>query len=353
MQVDPPRRSDRFHNRQAGQLVPERDAGVDRNEHPRAEAFVDAGIGLSRERVDEPPLGMRRRNRHGIENLPRLRCQPGGAREHGVTNRGGHLLSTGFEHLGHEEGIAAGQCVETVGVDAVRVGEPCNRIPGERCGCHPRDGDTRRQLPQQHPERMARVDRLVAIAEHDQYVSGGNSAREQPDHVEGRLVRPVRVLDHEHGHLVAAQLLEERRGDLIRRRLGEQKACKGRPHLEGDVVDRPERTSREERVAGAPQHVRRRRTLGAEALDQGGLPAAGLGRDDGQAAVSCDGPLERGFERGQVLLTLDERVGSILAAPSRLTRSIVNRPVGHGNPPSCSGPQRLSLHRPEPAAAVT
>src|ERR1041384_6061310 len=63
MQADPPRSGDGLHEGKARQLVPERDAVIDLDEHSRRQALVEPGVELARKRLDEPPLPRGRRDR--------------------------------------------------------------------------------------------------------------------------------------------------------------------------------------------------------------------------------------------------------------------------------------------------
>ena len=55
-----------------------------------------------------------------------------GAREHRVPDRRRDALGSRGERLDDEERIAGGLAVELVGVDAVRLGEPRDRLERER-----------------------------------------------------------------------------------------------------------------------------------------------------------------------------------------------------------------------------
>jgi len=100
---------------------------------------------------------------------------------------------------------------------------------------------------------MGTIERVVAVAGQDQGRQGLHPAGQQPQDVEGRLVRPVHVLEDEHGRGPCAQLMRERRRHLVRHRPTRDDRLEFTPGPISDVEERPERTGREERVAGAPE----------------------------------------------------------------------------------------------------
>ena len=108
---------------QAGELVPERDVPVDGHEHTRGDALVESRVDGTGKRLDQPCLGMRRRDGDGIEHVSCVGRESARSRQNGVANGRGNRRPTRREHLRHEEGIAGGRAMELLGVDPERLGE--------------------------------------------------------------------------------------------------------------------------------------------------------------------------------------------------------------------------------------
>ena len=96
---------------------------------------------------------------------------------------------------------------------------------------------------------MPRIQRLVAVAQDDQYPSRRYPAGHQPEHVDRRLVGPVNVLHHEHRRFARAQLDDQGRSNLVGDRLIEKRFSEPRPDVYGEIANRPERAGREEHIA--------------------------------------------------------------------------------------------------------
>jgi hypothetical protein len=194
-------------------------------------------------------------------------------------NVSGIPLRSGGERFDDEEGVAGGLAVQLLGVDAVRLGEPRDRHRGEPAEPHPPDGAAGRQLAEHDPERMRAVELVVAVGGHDQGRHRLHPAGEQQQDVQGRLVGPVHVLEHEDRRGPRAQLPGERRRHLVRHGA----ARDDRPELAagplGDRQQRAERARGEQRVAAAPENPRRSAVLFAEAPHQRGLADPRLAAD--------------------------------------------------------------------------
>jgi hypothetical protein len=122
----------------------------------------------------------------------------------------------GRERLDDEERVAAGPRVQRVRVDARRLCERGNRVGRQRGEPHALDRCACRELAQHAAQRMARLQLVVAVRRHDHGRHVRETAGEEPQHVEGRLVGPVDVLEHEDRRPPGAQLGDERRGHLVR-----------------------------------------------------------------------------------------------------------------------------------------
>jgi len=103
---------------------------------------------------------------------------------------------------------------------------------------------------------VLRIHRLVAVAQDDQHRVGGNPADDELEHVDRRLVSPVNVLDYHHGRLTSVQRVDQCRRDLVGDRVTAKPFGQLGSRVGGKVVDRPERSGREERIASASQHPR-------------------------------------------------------------------------------------------------
>ena len=117
---------------------------------------------------------------------------------------------------------------------------------------------------------MRRVELIVAVAGDDEGWHRLHPAGEQPEDVERRLVRPVQVLEDEDCRGAFAQLVREGRHHVVWRT-----ALHDRLELAADGLsngdERPERTWREKRVAGAPKDPGRLAVHFAELPHEGRL----------------------------------------------------------------------------------
>jgi len=145
---------------------------------------------------------------------------------------------------------------------------------------------------------------VVAVGDEQQRPGPLHPPAQEHQQVQGRLVRPVGVLHHDHpGPAPLVQLVEERGEDgLPWPPRGEQP---GQPaaRLPGDVVQRPQRPGREQRVAGPQQEPGIRRPPLGEPPDQGRLADAGLARHQDDTAP--------GGRRGQHAVQLLQQPGAL------------------------------------------
>ena len=216
VQVDPPVGCDRFFDGAPGELVPERHTCRFGREHARRQALVETVDRRAGECLEQPELGLRRDDRHGLEELSRGRAasrRPGAGR---VSHRVRSLLGMRSQRLDDEERVAGGLAVELVRVDRVWFGELRDRRGRKRSELEPRDRLARSQLADHEPKRMRPVQLVVPVGGDDQGRNLLHSAGEQPQHVERGLVRPVHILEHEDGRSPGRQLSHECRYDLVR-----------------------------------------------------------------------------------------------------------------------------------------
>ena len=276
---------ERALDREPRQLVPEEDDVAVGEKHPGGEAFLHGADAARDDRLEDRVLGMRRDGGDGLEQLRRLWAQSGGAREHRIPGGLWYLGAVGGEHLGDEKGVAVRLAVEVFGVHAVRLGERGNRVRRERL-----DGEASRavavvELAERAAERVAPVELVVAVG--GDYEGGErlDAPRDDSQYVEGRLVRPVHVLDHDDGRFDAFQLAHHRGRDLV------WLDAAGRGPLEiaagcvSDVEERAERPRGVERVARASKDPGGRGVRG-EAAHERRLADAGLATDEHEAAAS-------------------------------------------------------------------
>ena len=153
---------------------------------------------------------------------------------------------------------------------------------------------------------MRAVEFVVAIRHDDQYGERLDPSHEEAQHIEGGLVGPVHVLQHEDGRPTFGELLGQRCCDVERDRVALHELTKLRASLLRDVDYRSERPWREQRVACAPEEPRAAGMSLAEVSDEGGLAAASLGCDDDEAATSIEHQCIRRFEPVQERVSLEQ-----------------------------------------------
>jgi hypothetical protein len=117
---------------------------------------------------------------------------------------------------------------------------------------------------------------VLAVRDQDQPRHGLQAPPEPDQEVEARLVRPVHVLDHQHPLRPLTETIEDRLEDHLPRRVLGEGGGEPTTGVPGGVTDRPQGPRRVQRIAGAPQHHRRRQALAEESRDQRRLADAGL-----------------------------------------------------------------------------
>ncbi len=256
MEVEQPVGSDRCLHRDACELVPERHRARPRDQHSRRHAILQARERVRGQRLEQPQLRLRRHDRNGLEERPSIGVEPRGAREHGVPDGRRDVLRPRRQHLADEERVTGGPCVEVGRVHRARLRELRDGRPRQPGDAQPVDPGCGGQLPQHEAEWVSAVQLVVPVAGDDQRRHTPHPPRQQAQHVERGLVRPVKILQHHRAHPRPAQLGEQRGGDLVRLRAARhelfQVPADGLPYLE----ERAERTRREHRVACAPEDPR-------------------------------------------------------------------------------------------------
>ena len=323
VQRRPAVRRQRLLDRHAGELVAEGDALGGPGQHARAEAFVEAGELLPRQRLEQPELGLWLGHGHRAEQRPRRRAEARRAGEDGIADGRWDLSIATLQHLREEERVARRPAVELVGVDPVWLGELRHRLGRQPRDLAAIDPPRRGQLPQDDPQPRAEVEVVVAIRGDDQGGRRLDLPREQPQDVEGGLVGPVQVLEHQHGRCSARELAQQCRRHLVRSRaargdLGEVATC-----VFGHVEQRTQGARREQRVARAPQDPRRSPVLVGEPPGERRLARAGLAGDEHEPPLRGGAHgVERRFERGELTRSL-QQVARVLGLDRRCCRHVV------------------------------
>ena len=309
---------------------------TDRVEQPRV---VESG-----DRRNEPVVGMAADHGCAAQHLARVVGQCVDAREHDVAQRRWDCIverGTGGEQLLHEERVAVGTLV--CSLDELRAGMRSDNRRDELAGLVTVEarqvdafGRARTiELGERGPQGMAAVQIVGSVGADDDDPGVVHAAREEHEQVARRPVRPVEVLEHEHGrHSVAdpfedtEHLLEEGRGgDRLGRRtrvqLGHERReilTRGSDHgrkrrrVERAVQrpqrlhDGPERQRAIDELHAVPgEHERRL----AQPLDhlgyEPGLSDAGLpGDQHGRGRLVVDGRFPDRVEARELRLPADE-----------------------------------------------
>ena len=131
MQRHPAVGRQRLLDGEAGELVTEGDAVALGGDDARRQALVQAVELGGRERLEQPDLGLRCRDRDRLEQAARGRREPREAGEHRVAHGVRDLARVRGEHLGDVERVAVGLTVKLARIDRVRQ-RPARRRPARR-----------------------------------------------------------------------------------------------------------------------------------------------------------------------------------------------------------------------------
>ena len=303
------------------------------SEHAGAEAGVETLHRFPCNRLEQPEIRLRWDDRDCIEHRSRLTAQPRGPREHGIRYGRRDDAVPRRQHFRHEERISAGQPVELACIDFRRAGELGDSLRRERWDREPLGLRKGRQLAKEDAERMNPIELVVPVGREHEQRRLPQLAREQPQHVERRLVRPVHVLDNDDRRRARPRQPEER-GDHRGRALIDR-GLELAAGLLGDIEERPQRPRREQRVTAAPQHARRTARLRAECTNSRRLAHPGLPGDEHEPAAPRGGLSQRVAQVAENRIPLQE--------PGSFRRSshhhlIVNASFSLSNPTSDRGP---------------
>jgi hypothetical protein len=175
---------------------------------------------------------------------------------------------------------------------------------------------------------MAPAQLVVAVARDHQRRNRRDPPAEQAQHVEGRLVRPVQVVQDDDHAPVRLSRTDHRRGDLVRLGAGRHEVPQLAAGLLGDVDEGAQRAGRVQRVAGAPPDLGDRLAGGAEMPQQRRLAGAGVTREQNEPAPALPGRRQRLVQRGELVCTFEQaarRTSHRLTLAAR--RSHVHGPV--------------------------
>ena len=138
---------------------------------------------------------------------------------------------------------------------------------------------------------MTAVELVVPIAGEHECGDRLHAASEEPQDIEGRLVRAMHILEDEDRWRPRPQLTYERRRNLIRPRAGLHELLQLSAGALGDVGEGPEWTWSEQCIASPPQKSRAAGPVVAEASQERGLADTGLSADeqDPPARAALDG----------------------------------------------------------------
>ena len=205
--------------------------------------------------------------------------------EHRVPDRRRNRRTpTRRQHFRDEERVAGG-LVEEIGSRPLRTARRAQSP-------HPRTADPTAARPIEafgagHPTPRAPDGRgqLVAIRHQDQCGDGLDPPSHQTQDIQGRLVRPVNILDDHDRRGSRPQRIHERVGDLV----WPATTLHSRNHLAGqhrrDVDERTQRARREQRVARTRHDPDRTRVRTAEAANERGLPDSGLATEQDETSA--------------------------------------------------------------------
>ena len=218
-----PVRRERLLHREPGQFVAERDRVAGGLEHPRGQALLEACRRDLCQRLQQPDFGRLRDDRDRVDQRPRRLAESRGSGEDGISHRFRNAVGGRRDGLGDEERVAARARVQDIGVNRGGRRQRPDGVARQATDVEPGDEPAARELTQEQSERIRAAHLLVPKARHDQRRHPIDPSHDQPEHVEGCLVRPVDVLHHHHGGPLAGELAQDRDGHVMR--------CSTRRHL--------------------------------------------------------------------------------------------------------------------------
>jgi hypothetical protein len=181
------------------------------------------------------------------------------------------------------------------------------------------------------------VDLVVAVGGEHERGHGVHPPGEQPQDVERGLVGPVEILEDHDRRRPAAQLTGQRGEHGARRRALVAQRARLAFELLCHVEERPQRSWRVQRVAGAPQHARGACAV-AERSHQRRLADTCLAGDQDEPSATVGAHRRQAVgERGQLLGALEKLVafrhGAIVYGSATERKPGAWRAPEHSNPP--------------------
>jgi hypothetical protein len=155
----------------------------------------------------------------------------------------------------------------------VRRRQLLDRLERERLDAEPLDRRAGPQLAHHEPERVGKVQLVVAVGGDHERGRGPDSPTQQPEDVQRRFVRPVEVFEDQDRRAGRPQLADELGGDRMWPRVPRDELLQRAADLLRDVQERPQRAWREERVTRAVERPYRRLPLQERAYERGLAPA--------------------------------------------------------------------------------
>jgi hypothetical protein len=288
----------------SGELVPEPDVGGVGLQHASTLGLVQRRGVIVRQALDQPALDLAGDRRQQLQRPLRAVAELPEPGEHRVTDRRRHVHVRAGEHLGDEEGVAAGGVEHRARIRAVPGGELLDRAgrqPPQREPLHVLAGE-RAEHP---PQRMVVAQLVVAVGEHQHAGQLRDTPGEVADDVQGGVVGPVHVLDdHQRGPV--GELLVHGAEDRVplrdrRRGLGQRPVAAA-----GHVPERTQRARRHQVVAHADQHASVRPRVLRERPDQARLADPGLAGDQHHRATIPAGLAQRLPQPAELRVTLEQ-----------------------------------------------
>ena len=273
--------------------------------HADAQATLDAGFVVHARLFEQPRFRLAGNDAHELRDRARARRQLREPREHDVACIRGNRLGAGRQHFSDEERIAAGGVVQVVRRASRLLRELGDRDFRQRLQRQPAH-DRARQIADHETAWMARADFVGAIGHHQHRARALHAPAEKLQQVEGGLVGPVTVFEHDQRRRPLLQLIERRREDRVAAGLradGDQQLALS---LACDVVQRRERPRCEQRIACSPEHARRDALLAGELLQQRRLADARFAMHEGDTAALLHRARQPIVEIGETLFAFEE-----------------------------------------------
>jgi hypothetical protein len=199
----------------------------------------------------------------------------------------------------------------------VRAGQHRHRLARQRRQPQPANQGRGREVAGEQLHGVLGADLVVSVGDDQQGGRGTEAAGQEPEQVQGGLVGPVDVLDHQHGrHPGVPQPFEQGAKQHLPRRLVPEQLVEPTANCGGDVGQRPQRPWGGQRVTGAPQDPGSLPVPEGELVDQRRLADAGLTPDQDQSPASGPSLREPTAEVLERRFSLEEWHAPVIVAVS-------------------------------------